>query len=147
MKLMILNGPSINFTGIREVHVYGRASYPDMVKYIEAAAERRWHSISVRQSNHEGVLIDWLQEAYLDRYDGIVINPGALTHTSYALADAIVSIGLPAVEVHLSHVMKRESFRHLSVTAQSCIGQIAGFGAESYVLAMDALERNAEHAT
>lgn len=141
MKLMVLNGPNINFTGIREVNVYGTLMYPDLVRRIEKAAQERGHEIAVRQSNHEGVLIDWLQEAYLEKYDGVIINPGAYTHTSYALFDALQSIGLPAVEVHLSNIHRREPFRCKSLTAPACIGQIAGFGVEGYALAMDALGR------
>lgn len=141
MKLMVLNGPNINFTGIREVNVYGTLMYPDLVRRIEKAAQERGHEIAVRQSNHEGVLIDWLQEAYLEKYDGVIINPGAYTHTSYALFDALQSIGLPAVEVHLSNIHRREPFRRQSLTAPACIGQIAGFGVEGYALAMDALGR------
>lgn len=139
MKLMVINGPNINFTGIREVNVYGKMLYQNMVAHIEDAGKSRGHDLSVRQSNHEGVMIDWIQEAYFDKYDGIIINPGAYTHTSYALADVIRSIGLPVVEVHLSNIHAREAFRRESLTAPACIGGIAGFGVNGYVLAMDAL--------
>ncbi len=141
MKLMVLNGPNINFTGIREKNVYGAVMYTDIVKQIEAAAKEKGHTASIRQSNHEGTLIDWLQEAYLEKFDGVIINPGAYTHTSYALYDAIKSVGIPTVEVHFSNIQDRESFRTVSLTAPACIGQIAGFGIKGYVLAMDALEK------
>lgn len=139
MKIMILNGPNINFTGIREVAVYGRMQYPDMVKALETAAKEKGHTVAIRQSNHEGVLIDWLQEAYFEKYDGVIINPGAYTHTSYALFDAIQSTGIKTIEVHMSNIHSREAFRQKSVTAAACAGQIAGFGLNSYILAMDAL--------
>jgi len=140
MKLMVLNGPNINFTGIREPDIYGTVRYGDIVKQIEDAAKEKGHTVSVRQSNHEGTLIDWLQEAYLEKYEGIIINPGAYTHTSYALFDAIKSIGIPTVEVHFSDIHAREAFRAKSVTAAACVKQIAGIGVEGYVLAMDAFE-------
>jgi 3-dehydroquinate dehydratase, type II len=145
MKLMILNGPNINFTGIREPEVYGATLYGDIVKQIEAAAKEKGHTVSVRQSNHEGALIDWLQEAYLNKFEGVIINPGAYTHTSYALFDAIKSIGIPTVEVHFSNIHARDSFRAKSVTAAVCIGQISGFGVKGYALAMDALQGSALH--
>ena len=140
MKLMVLNGPNINFTGIREPNVYGAVLYGDIVKQIEATAKEKGHTVSVRQSNHEGALIDWLQEAYLENYEGIIINPGAYTHTSYALLDAVKSIGIPTVEVHFSNIPAREDFRAKSVTAAACVGQISGFGVKGYALAMEAFK-------
>ena len=139
MKLMVLNGPNINFTGIREKEVYGVMTYPDMVAYIESEAKARGHEVTVRQSNHEGQLIDWIQEAYIEGYDGIIMNPGGYTHTSYALHDAIKSVPLPTVEVHLSNVHAREAFRRVSLTAPACRGRLCGFGPKGYVLAMEAL--------
>ncbi|MBQ8537965.1 MAG: type II 3-dehydroquinate dehydratase [Clostridia bacterium] len=139
MKLMILNGPNINLTGIREKGVYGVMTYEDIVAYIEEEAQARGHEVTVRQSNHEGQLIDWIQEAYFEGYEGIIMNPGAYTHTSYALHDAIKSVPLPTVEVHLSNVHAREAFRHVSLTAPACVGQLCGFGPKGYILAMDAL--------
>ena len=139
MKLMILNGPNLNMTGVREVGVYGRTGYEEMMAQLERAAQSRGHMLTCLQSNHEGELIDAIHRAYFDNYDGIIINPGAFTHYSYALHDALGSVPIPAVEVHLSNIHAREAFRHQSVTASACIGQIAGFGATGYILAMDAL--------
>jgi len=139
MKLMVLNGPNINLTGIREKGVYGVMTYEDIVAYIKREAQARGHEVTVRQSNHEGQLIDWIQEAYFEGYEGIIMNPGAYTHTSYALHDAIKSVPLPTVEVHLSNVHAREAFRRVSLTAPACVGQLCGFGPKGYILAMDAL--------
>ena len=139
MKLMVLNGPNINLTGIREKGVYGVMTYEDIVAMIEREAQARGHKVTVRQSNHEGQLIDWIQEAYFQGYEGIIMNPGAYTHTSYALHDAIKSVPIPTVEVHLSNVHAREAFRHVSLTAPACVGQLCGFGPKGYILAMDAL--------
>jgi len=139
MKLMVLNGPNINLTGIREKGVYGVMTYEDIVAYIKREAQARGHEVTVRQSNHEGQLIDWIQEAYFQGYEGIIMNPGAYTHTSYALHDAIKSVPVPTVEVHLSNVHAREAFRHVSLTAPACVGQLCGFGPKGYILAMDAL--------
>jgi len=139
MKLMVLNGPNINLTGIREKGVYGVMTYEDIVAYIKREAQARGHEVTVRQSNHEGQLIDWIQEAYFQGYEGIIMNPGAYTHTSYALHDAIKSVPIPTVEVHLSNVHAREAFRHVSLTAPACVGQLCGFGPKGYILAMDAL--------
>lgn len=139
MKLMILNGPNLNMTGVREVGVYGRTGYEEMMAQLERAAQSRGHMLTCLQSNYEGELIDAIHRAYFDNYDGIIINPGAFTHYSYALRDALASVPIPAVEVHLSNIHQREEFRHRSVTAAACIGQIAGFGMQGYILAMDAL--------
>lgn len=139
MKIMVLNGPNINMTGIREKAVYGEKTYLEMEKHVLEQAEEKGHTLVMRQSNHEGQLVDWLQEAYFEQYEGVIINPGAYTHTSYALLDAIKAIGLPVVEVHLSNIYARDGFRHQSVTAAACIGQIAGFGVKGYLLAIDAL--------
>lgn len=140
MKLLVLNGPNLNFTGIREVGVYGQMNYEQIVTMLEAEAANRGHNLTIHQSNHEGQLIDWIQEAYQNGTEGIIINPGAYTHYSYALHDALKSVSIPAVEVHLSNIHTREDFRHKSVTAAACIGQICGFGPKGYLLAMDALE-------
>lgn len=140
MKIMLLNGPNINMTGIRETGVYGKTGFETIIENLQLAAEKRGHELICRQSNHEGQLIDWIQEAYYQKYEAIIINPGAYTHYSYALRDALASVGLPCVEVHLSNIHKREEFRHKSVTAASCIGQICGFGPHGYIMAMDALE-------
>ena len=136
---LILNGPNINFTGIREVGVYGAETFESMVKWIADQAAEMGCAVDFVQSNHEGVLIDTLQKAHLDGLDGVVFNPGGYTHTSVALHDAIASIAPPVVEVHLSNIQSREGYRHVSITAPACIGQIAGFGKEGYVLGLRAL--------
>lgn len=140
MKIMLLNGPNLNMTGIREKSVYGQASFADIIARVEKYAQDRGHEITCLQSNWEGQLVDWLQKAYFEKYDGVIINPGALTHYSIALRDAIASTALPAVEVHLSNVHAREEFRAKSVTAPVCIGQILGMGPDGYLLAIQALE-------
>lgn len=142
MKLMVINGPNLNFLGIREKDVYGTMQYDDLCRYISEQAQKRGHAITVLQSNSEGTLIDYLQQAYAQRVDGIIINPGAYTHYSYALHDAIKGNDIPTVEVHLSNVHQREAFRQNSVTAPACIGQLCGFGAFGYVMAMQALEQH-----
>lgn len=142
MKLMVLNGPNLNFLGIREKQVYGSMQYEDACRYITEQAEMLGHTVTVLQSNSEGALIDALQQAYYDKVEGIVINPGAYTHYSYALHDAIKGNGIPTVEVHLSNIHAREAFRRTSVTAPACIGQICGFGVFGYVMAMQALTRH-----
>ncbi|WP_341877390.1 type II 3-dehydroquinate dehydratase [Defluviitalea saccharophila] len=138
-KILVIHGPNLNFLGIREKGVYGEMSFNDLNEYLLKTGEEMGLSLEIFQSNSEGALIDRLQQAYFDGVDGIIINPGAYTHYSYALRDAISSTNIPTVEVHLSNIHKREEFRHSSVTAPVCIGQIAGFGAYSYILGMHAL--------
>lgn len=141
MKVLVLNGPNLNMVGIREKEIYGTRNYNDIVDYIKEEGAKRGHEIDVLQSNYEGQIIDWLQKAYFEQYDGVIINPGAYTHYSYAIHDAIKAISdIPAVEVHLSNVHAREEFRHQSVTAPACIGQLCGFGEFGYILAIQALE-------
>ena len=141
MKILVLNGPNLNMVGIREQGIYGNRSYGDIVAYIKEEGTKRGHEIEVLQSNYEGQMIDWFQKAYFENYDGITINPGAYTHYSYAIHDAIKSVvTIPTVEVHLSNVHAREEFRHKSVTASACIGQLCGFGEFGYILAIQALE-------
>lgn len=139
MRILVLNGPNLNLTGLREPGVYGTASYADLCARLQAEAEKRGVSLDIRQSNHEGELIDFIHEAFFNKVDGIIFNAGAYTHYSYALHDALKAVSLPAVEVHLSNIHAREAFRHVSVIAPACLGQIAGFGPRGYVLAMDAL--------
>lgn len=139
MKLLVLNGPNINFLGIREKGIYGSQDYKSLVNRLKEKADRDGHEIEIFQSNGEGSLIDRIQEAYRDGTQGIIINPGAFTHYSYALRDALSSVDIPKVEVHISNVHKREEFRHISVTASVCDGQITGLGLKGYELAMDYL--------
>ena len=143
MKIMVINGPNINMLGVREPGVYGVQSYSDLEEYIEKYAETIGVETVVMQSNSEGDIIDYIHYA-LGKYDGIVINPGAYTHYSYAIFDALQSVNLPTVEVHISNIHKREEFRQKSVTAPACIGQICGLGFMGYTLAMDYLLKNIE---
>lgn len=139
MKLLMLNGPNLNFLGIREKDVYGIESYDALVHSMMKKAKKEGHQLEAYQSNHEGSLIDKLQEANGNGTEGLIINPGALTHYSFALRDALAAISLPKVEVHISNIHKREAFRHGSVTAAACDGQITGLGFTGYTLAMDYL--------
>ncbi len=139
MKLLVLNGPNLNFLGIREKGVYGTEDYGCLVWMLKEKAEREGHELEVFQSNYEGGLIDKIQEAYYNGTEGIIINPGAFTHYSYAVRDALASVEIPKIEVHISNVHKREEFRHTSVTAPVCTGQVVGLGLKGYLLAMDYL--------
>lgn len=139
MRFLIINGPNINFLGIREKNIYGMNTYPEICSYIKEYFEKKNIVVDFFQSNIEGELIDKLQQAYFDKYDGIVINPAGYTHTSIALLDAIKSIDIPTIEVHISNIHKREEFRHISYTAKGCLGQISGFGKYGYILAIDGL--------
>lgn len=139
MKLLVLNGPNINFVGIREKGIYGTENYESLVSMLEEKAAAEGHDIQVFQSNYEGAIIDKIQEAYHNGVEGIIINPGAFTHYSYAVRDALASVEVPKVEVHISNVHKREEFRHVSVTAPVCTGQVVGLGLKGYALAMDFL--------
>jgi len=137
MKILVINGPNLNFLGIREKSVYGTENYQYLLDMIAKKAEETGNDITVFQSNHEGAIIDRLQEAYFDGTEGIVINPGAFTHYSYAIRDALASITVPKVEIHISDITKREEFRKISVTAPVCDKQIYGQGLQGYLQAIN----------
>ena len=139
MKILVINGPNLNFLGIREKGIYGSTDYAGLVKMIEEKGEKTGNEILVFQSNHEGAIIDRIQEAYFDGTEGIVINPGAFTHYSYAIRDALASVSMPKVEIHISDITKREEFRKISVTKDVCQKQIYGHGLEGYLEAIDYL--------
>lgn len=140
MKILVINGPNINFLGIREKGIYGEETYETLCSRIQKKAELLGMEAEVFQSNSEGGLIDRIQATYTDGTAGIIINPGAYIHYSYALRDALASIQLPKIEVHISNVHQREEFRHTSVTAPVCNGQIVGLGLLGYELALEAIE-------
>lgn len=139
MKILVINGPNINFLGIREKSVYGKEDYEYLLNLIAEKGKETGSAIEVFQSNHEGAIIDRLQDAYFDGTEGIVINPGAYTHYSYAIRDALASITVPKVEIHISDIMNREDFRKVSVTAPACDEQIYGKGLSGYLLAIDSV--------
>lgn len=139
MKLLILNGPNLNLLGLREPQIYGNRNYHDLCNLMEAHAAQIGVELEIRQSNHEGVLVDWIQEAR-GKFDGIVLNPAAYTHTSVALLDAVLAAGVPTVEVHLSDPDSREPFRRISYVRRACAACIKGRGLEGYLDAMDLLK-------
>lgn len=138
MKIFVINGPNLNMLGIREPSIYGSATYDDLCKMIKAHADERNIEVEFYQSNHEGDLVDKIQSAY-GKIDGIVINPGAYTHTSVALLDAVKSVGIPTVEVHISDPDTREEFRKVSYIRLACIATVKGKGFHGYLEAMDIL--------
>ena len=131
MKIRVINGPNLNMLGIREPDIYGKRTYDDLVEYIKKAAEELLVDVEVFQSNHEGEIVELIQQAY-GNDDAIVINPAAYTHTSVAILDALKAVGLPAVEVHLSDVNARENFRHISYAGMGCNKTIKGKGFDGY---------------
>ncbi len=138
MKLCIINGPNLNFLGIREPDIYGTTTYKDVCQTIQDHATAKGIEVEIYQSNHEGDLVDKIQACY-GEVDGIVINPAAYTHTSVALLDAVKTVGIPTVEVHISDVSKREDFRQVSYIRAACVKTIAGHGINGYLEAMDYL--------
>ncbi len=147
LKLLVINGPNLNFLGIREKSVYGTQDYNYLLEMLRCKGEESGHQIGVFQSNHEGAIIDRIQEAYFDGTEGIVINPGAYTHYSYAIRDALASIVVPKVEIHISDITKREEFRKVSVTAPVCDKQIYGQGLDGYLQAIDFIADRLEKKT
>lgn len=139
MKVLVINGPNLNMLGIREPDIYGANTYADLCESVRAYAKNKDIEVEIYQSNHEGDLVDKIQSAY-KKFDGIVINPAAYTHTSVALLDALKSVGIPTVEVHISDVSKREDFRQISFVRSYCEKTIAGHGFEGYLEAMDFLK-------
>lgn len=138
MKILVLNGPNLNMLGIREPEIYGSCTYEDLCDLINAYAKEKRIAVEIFQSNHEGDLVDEIQDAYCE-YDGIVINPAAYTHTSVALLDALKAVGIPAVEVHISDVSKREDYRQISYVREYCFCTITGLGFDGYLRAIDKL--------
>lgn len=139
MKILVINGPNLNMLGIREPEIYGSATYDDLKALIQSAADTRGVSVEFFQSNHEGALVDAVQQAYFNQVDGIIINPAAYTHTSVAILDAVKSVGIPTVEVHISDVTTREDFRQVSYVRAACVGTVMGKGFDGYVEALDML--------
>ncbi|MBP3809421.1 MAG: type II 3-dehydroquinate dehydratase [Clostridiales bacterium] len=139
MKILVLNGPNLNMLGIREPDIYGRKTYADLINMIKAHCDGRGVDVIFKQSNHEGDLVDFIQQALFDKCDGIVINPGAYTHTSVALLDALKAVAIPTVEVHISDVDSREEFRQISYVSLIAKKTIKGHGFDGYTEAVDFL--------
>jgi len=152
MKILVINGPNINMIGIREPAIYGRSDYRDLERYILESLMELGGDVQggieceVFQSNHEGDLVDRIQQAYFDDTEGIIINPGAYTHTSIAIMDALKAVSLPAVEVHFSDISERESFRHISYAGMACVKTYKGFGFEGYKKAIAFLKEHLRQA-
>lgn len=141
MKILVINGPNLNMLGIREPDIYGNSTYADLCKLITDYADEKNVEVKLFQSNYEGAIVEEIQKAY-SNFDGIVINPAAYTHTSVAILDALKSVGLPTVEVHISKVESREDFRQISYVRQACIQTITGLGFDGYLRAIDTLLKN-----
>ena len=141
MKILVINGPNMNLLGLRQPEIYGRETYEDLLAKIRARAEALGIEVSFFQSNHEGALVDAIQQAYFDHIDGIVINPAAYTHTSVALLDAVKAVQIPTVEVHVSDPDTREDFRHVSFIRAACLATIRGHGTNGYLEALELLKQ------
>ena len=139
MRILVLNGPNLNMLGVREPDIYGKSTYTDLINMIKAYCDSKGIEVSFKQSNHEGDLVDYIQQAYFEKYDGIVINPGAYTHTSVALLDALKAVSIPTVEVHISDVDSREEFRQISYVSKIAVKTIKGHGFDGYIEAVDFL--------
>ena len=137
-KILVINGPNINMLGIREKNIYGRQDYKSLCEYLRAVAFQLGIEIELYQSNYEGDIVTVIQQAY-GKFDGIVINPAAFTHYSIAILDALKAVNITTIEVHISNIHQREEFRHKSVTAPACVGQICGLGFKGYALALEYL--------
>lgn len=142
MKILVINGPNINMLGIREPEIYGKQTYKDLCDLIEDYAKQKNIDVEIFQSNHEGDIIDKIQQAYFDKVYGIVINPAGYTHTSVAIADAIKGVCIPTVEVHISKVSDREAFRQISYVRDVSVATVEGKGLNSYIQAIDILLEN-----
>ncbi len=136
MRILVINGPNMNMLGIRQPEIYGHETYEDLCAMLQEEAEKRGVEIRFFQSNHEGALVDAIQQAYFDHVDGIIINPAAYTHTSVALLDAVKAVGIPTVEVHVSDPDSREEFRHVSYIRAACAATIRGLGLRGYLEAL-----------
>lgn len=141
MHILVINGPNMNLLGVRQPKIYGRTTYEELTAMIQDEAKRLGVKVSCFQSNHEGDLIDVIQQAYYDKMDGIIINPAAYTHTSVALLDAVKAVGIPTVEVHVSDPDTREDFRHVSYIRAACVATIRGHGLDGYLEALRLLVR------
>ena len=139
MKIMVINGPNLNMLGIREPNIYGKQTFDDLKQLIMQYAKAKNVDISIMQSNHEGVLVDSIQKAYFEKFDGIIINPAAYTHTSIALYDALKAVNINTIEVHISDVNKREKYRQISYVKEACVKTISGHGFDGYLMAIDYL--------
>ena len=140
MKILVINGPNLNLLGIREPDIYGKSDYKALCGFIKSAAEECKCEVEIFQSNHEGAIVDKIQSAY-GKFDGIVINPAAYTHTSVAILDALKAVGIPSAEVHLSDVNKREDFRHISFAGMACEAHFIGLGFDGYKKAIEYLTK------
>lgn len=140
MKILVINGPNLNMLGIREPDKYGSESYHDLVEKIEKHCRQAEIEVDFYQSNHEGDMVDRIQQAYYEDVDAMVLNPGAYTHTSIALLDALKAVGIPAAEVHISKVEEREAFRQISYVREACCLTVTGHGTDGYLEAIDFLE-------